>query len=157
MARGLGVDVHFVATGTRTGKDWAYARAYSRLLFTIEMLLGLEENILEKRCKQRVELDEQANWFNETQDSNHPDNVSFAPWIDGVSKWLSSATKPDRCLDMELFARVLSSIETHARESGADLAPERKARAAVMLYRAAKSSGSVDRRMIEDAVKLAAS
>lgn len=155
-AGALGADVYFIFTGTRAGEDVHYVRAYSWLLSTIEMLLGLEENTFKKLCKERVELAEQSNWYGD-KPPEHSKSTNFGPWIDSVMKWLSTSTKPDRCIDMDMFARVLASIETQAREVGADMDPEKKARAAVMLYRAAKASGSVDRRMIEDAVKLAAS
>ncbi|MDP2786803.1 MAG: helix-turn-helix transcriptional regulator [Pseudomonadota bacterium] len=152
----LGADVHFIFSGTRAGKDLAYARAYSRLLYTIEMLLGLKENTLEQLCKERMELDDKADWFGE-KPPGHDSSTNFAPWTDSVAKWLSTSTKPDRCIDLDLLADVLSKIEEHAKTAGHDLPPSRKSRAALMLYRAAKASGSVDRRMLEDAVKLAAS
>jgi transcriptional regulator with XRE-family HTH domain len=156
LARELGVDTHYVATGTRTSNEWADARSYLRLLAAIEMLLGLEENIFGNLCKMVADLDEQVNWVNDPAlESDHSGNVNFGPWFDAVLKWLSSSTKPDRCIDMELFTCVLSSIESHARETGSDLSPDRKARATVMLYRVAKRGGNTDRRSLDELVKLA--
>lgn len=154
-AEKLGVDAHYVFTGTRTGKDWAYARAYSIFLYTIEMLLGLKEGELDKLCKQRVELDDQVDWFNDKDPSEHTGNVNFGPWIDGVASWLATSTKPDRCLDLDLFAKVLVEIETQAEKAGVKIAADRKAKSAIMLYRAFKASGKIDPKMIEEAVNLA--
>lgn len=119
------------------------------------MLLGLKEGELEKLCKQRVELDDQADWFNEKDPGERPGNVSFAPWIDGVASWLATSTKPDRCLDLDLFAKVLAEIETQSEKAGVRLVADRKAKSAIMLYRAFKASGKIDLKMIEEAINLA--
>lgn len=153
-AQKLGVDSHYVFTGTKTGKDWAYARAYSIFLYTIEMLLGLKEGELERLCKQRVELDGQVDWFNDKEPTERPSNVNFGPWIDGVASWLATSTKPDRCLDLDLFAKVLTEIEAQAEKANVKLAADRKAKSAIMLYRAFKASGKIDLTMIEEAINL---
>ena len=147
----LGVDLHYVFTATRSGKDWAYARAYSAFLYAIEMLLGLKEGELEQLCKQRVELDGR---LDVTFDKS-PSSVSYGPWIDGVVAWLATATKPDVCIDFDLFSRVLAEIETQAEKAGVKLAADRLAKSAIMLYRSFKASGNIDPKIVEDAVNLA--
>lgn len=155
-AEKLGVDSLYVFTGTRKGKDWAYARAYSILLYTIEMFLGLKEGELEKLCKQRVELDEQIDWFNEKPQSERPSIVDCGPWMEAVLRWLGTSQKPDACLDLSFFAQILAEIEGCSVLSAKGLSPDKKAKTAVMLYRSFKASGKIDPKMIEDAMKLAA-
>ncbi|MEO8343378.1 MAG: helix-turn-helix transcriptional regulator [Gallionella sp.] len=154
-AEKLGVDAHYVFTGTRTGKDWAYARAYSTFLYTIEMLLGLKEGELEKLCKQRVELDDKVDWFKNNEPAEQSGNVNFGPWIDGVAIWLATSTKPDRCLDLDLLSNVLAGIETQAEKTGMKLTADKKAKSAIMLYRAFKASGKFDPKMIKEVLSLA--
>lgn len=154
-AEKLGVDSHYVFTGTRTGKDWAYARAYSITLYTIEMLLGLKEGELEKLCKQRVELDSQVDWFNDKSPEERSGNVNFSPWIDNVASWLGTTTKPERCLDLDLFSKVLAEIDIQSEKAGVKLAADKKSKSAIMLYRSFKASGKIDSKMISDAINLA--
>jgi len=59
-------------------------------------------------------------------------------------------------LDSALLARVVEGVVSTATQTGCELAPDKKAKAIAMLYRAFKASGKVDPAMIEEAVKLAA-
>lgn len=147
-AEKLGVDTSYVVTGVRAGKDGAYARAKSRLLYTIEMLLGLEREQLDPLCQEVVELSAQI---------GTEKIVDFGPWIEKVMAWLATATKPDHCLDIKLFTQVISAVEAHLGRVEVSLSPDKKAQVIMMLYRAFKAGGVVDNRMVGEAVALAAS
>lgn len=164
-AEKLGVDTLYVFTGTRTGKDWAYARAYSRLLYTIEMLLGLDEELLEQLCKEYVTLDEKLRHLQENQGTGG--EVYYGDWQHAVIAWLGTSTKPDRCVDPTLLARLLEVVEQSALKLGISLSTEKRLRAALMLYGDAKpqkdnrfpelsSTGLVSQDVIDKSVKLAA-
>lgn len=161
-AEKIGVDTLYVFTGTRTGKDWAYARAYSKLLYTIEMSLGLEEGRLELLCKECVALDDRLG-----QLSGSGGSVHFGDWQDAVIAWLGTSTKPDRCIDPILLAPLLEAVEQSATKISVFLPTEKRLRVALMLYRDAKAlksnrfpelsvAGTVSQDAIDTAVKLAA-
>lgn len=153
-AEKLGVDIHYVFGGTRRDKDWEYARAFSSLLYTTEMLLGLEEGRLEGLCKQRVDLMREIQWSPENPFG--VGDVSFAPWVDAVMGWLATSTKPGRCFDAALFSRILDAIDQAAQKAGTPMSNEKRVRAALMLYPETKSSGGIDTQAVEEAVSLAA-
>lgn len=155
-AEKLGVDTVYVMTGTRKGKDWAYARAFSAFIYTVEMLLGLEEGRVEPLCKLRVDLDAQVDWFGDDPEKKPASGmVSFEPWSEGVLAWLATASKPDRCIDASLLARLVEAVGGATAKVGADLPTEKRIRAALMLYRDAKATGRVDQQLVDDAIKLA--
>lgn len=154
-AEKLGVDVHYVFTATRTGKDWRYARAYSRMLYTFEMLLGLEEQRLEPLAKNLVEINAQQGIF-EGDEKTPTGIVYWGDWVDEFATWLGTATKIQRCVDVALLAKLEDAIADAAERNGASLSTEKRLRSALMLYQEAKENGgSVDQRKVEDAVKLA--
>lgn len=153
-AEKLGVDVHYVFTGTRKGKDWGYARAFSRMLYTTEWLMGLQEGRLEALSKELVELDEKADWFNEKPDSR-PASADYSGWIEHFRNWLGTASKLDYCLDTTLLAKLLDAVAAAADKAGAALSTEKRLRAALMLYRDAKQTGEIDPQRVGDVVRLA--
>ena len=162
-AEKLGVDSYYVFTGTRTGKDWSYARAYSSLLYSIEMYLGLEEGTLELLCSEYVTL---AAAQNPTGDGL----VCSDDWSCAVIAWLGTSTKPYRCVDPALLASLLESVEQSAENLGVSLSTEKRVRIALSIYQKAKpqktnrfpniqefsSTGEVRRDEVDNAVKLAA-
>jgi transcriptional regulator with XRE-family HTH domain len=153
-AEKLGVDIHYVFTGTRKGKDWAYARAFSRMLYTFQWLLGLEERRLEAIAKELVDLNEKADWFNE-HPSTRPQAVSFQDWIQSFRDWLGTAVKLDHCIDVHLLSRLIDAVSKASERMGANLSTEKRLRAALILYGEAKQSGLIDRQRVDEAVKLA--
>jgi len=62
-------------------------------------------------------------------------------------------TAPD--VDGRLLEGILEELEAVLARTGAVLAPPKKARTTVMLYRAFRASGKVDPKMVEDAVSIA--
>lgn len=154
-AEKLGVDLHYVFTATRAGKDWKYARAYNRMLYTLEMFLGLEEKRLEGLVKELVEIDDGANWFNETPDAPRA-SVDYNPWMENVLRWLGTATKIESCVDVSLLAKLEDAVTKAADQAGVTLASEKRLRAAILLYQDVKENGGqIDPRRVADAVKLA--
>lgn len=154
-AEKLGVDTHYVFTGTRKGKDWAYARAFSRMLYTFEWLLGLEEQRLEAIAKELADLNDKVDWFNDSPDTR-PDSVSFQEWISSFRDWLGTAAKLDHCVDVALLSQLIDAVSQAADKVGATLTTEKRLRAALVLYRDAKRSGEIEQRQIDNAVRLAA-
>lgn len=161
-AEKLGVDTLYVFTGTRTGKDWAYARAYSKLLYAIEMHLGLEEGVLEALCKEAVNLDEKLEHAGE-----NGGDVYCGDWHASVVDWLGTGTRPDRCVDAVLLARLLGAVDQSATRLGVSLSTEKRVRVALVLYRDAKphkdltfpglsSTGELSQVDIDKAVMMAA-
>lgn len=153
-AEKLGVDVHYVFTGTRKGKDWGYARAFSRMLYTTEWLMGLQEGQLEALSKELVELDEKADWFNEKPDGR-PASADYSAWIEHFRSWLGTASKLDYCLDANLLSKLLDAVAAAAEKGGAALSTEKRLRAALILYRDAKQTGEIDPQRVGDVVRLA--
>jgi transcriptional regulator with XRE-family HTH domain len=163
-AQKLGVDTLYVFTGTRTGKDWAYARAYSHLLYTVEMVMGLEEGRLEQLCKEYVALDEKMRVIEE---GGIGGEVYYGDWQQGVVAWLGTSTKPDRCVDASLFACLLDAVEDSASKQGVSLPTEKRVMVALALYRDGKPQkekrwlemsyrGAIDQDVIDKSVKMAA-
>jgi transcriptional regulator with XRE-family HTH domain len=148
-AEALGADSLYIMSGTKKGDDWVYARAYKAMLYTIEMLLGLEENRLEQIALKAVEID-RALKDNAALITKEEYNLM-------VIDWLKSTTKVERCIDLDLFASILTSIEVIIERTGLSISPVKKSGAVTMLYRSFKPTGIIDHAMIEDTVKLAAS
>jgi transcriptional regulator with XRE-family HTH domain len=155
-AEKLGVDTHYVFTATRTGKDWGYARAHSRMLYTFEMLLGLEEKKLEALTKNLVEINAQQGIYEGDQKS--PTGiVNWGPWTDDFMAWLKTATKIERCVDVDLLAQLEDALIQAAEQQQVKLPTAKRLRAAIMLYQEAKENeGRIDPSKVENAVKLAA-
>lgn len=150
----FGVDMQFVLTGARSGKEGSYARAARRMCFTFEWLLGLEEGALNTLSSELVELDEQTNWFNESPDVR-PEAVDYREWIERFSRWLATSSRLESVVDAELLARLLDNVAQTAEEGGVTLSTEKRLRAALMLYRDAKNTGEIDAKRTAEAVKLA--
>lgn len=153
----LGVDAGYIFGDLIAGRVDAHSIAYAVLLGALVSILGLDEETQEKLLQEHVDSDFLSRMSDRSKLTESGSDARLRMWADDVKRWLLAAKNPETCLDFDLLARILSGIESHALESGMDLVPDRKARATVMLYRAAKASGTVDRRMLEDAVKLAAS
>lgn len=73
-----------------------------------------------------------------------------------ASSFIRRLVEDASSLDTALLTVVIDGIESSLDRQRVPLSPEKKARAAAMLYRSFKAGGEVDLAMIEDAVKLAA-
>jgi len=146
-AEKVGVDTTYVFSGTRKGEDWDYARAFRRMLYTIEMMLGLAENKLEDISLLYVEEEKRL---------GATGSADFNPYNNAMLAWLKTSSKPDRLLDLDLFTSIFAMVEAATVNLNKTLPPEKKNKVTVMLYRSFHTSGKVDQRMIEEAVQLAA-
>ncbi|VVE65405.1 XRE family transcriptional regulator [Pandoraea anapnoica] len=147
-AEKLGVDSLYVFSGTRKGEDWAYARAYQRMLHTIEMMLGLDETRLERIAQMVI--------ANEAALEGGAITVDTGPYNEAILDWLRTSATPDRFLDIDLLATIIARLDVTATRLGKSLTPEKKAMSIAMLYRAFKASGKTDEALIADAITLAA-
>lgn len=152
-ARAEGIDILYLITSERSGNDFAYYRASTRLLLEMENLLGLKENEIAHLCYQRVELEEAEI----IADRLGQDRPSLLPWRENITKWLETARFPDACIDLELFSRIVSQIESVTERNSLIISPDKKTKAAVTLYRSFKANGKIDQKLIEDMIHLSAS
>lgn len=146
-AEKLGVDALYVRTGTKSGDDWAYARAYKRMLLSIEMHLGLDEGPLDEIARVAVRLERDLDAGGQF--------VDYEPYHDAMTAWLKSSKNPELCFDLDLFARSLAELESAAIIKGICIPAEKKARVSVLLYRAFKATGRLDQKLIDDALRVA--
>jgi len=163
-AEKLGVDVLYIFTGMHAGKDFALANAYSRLIYTVEMFLGLQEGNLEELAKEAVSL--QGKEVQMMEQPGTVGSIDYGDWQEKVLAWLGTSRKPERCIDAPLFAELLDSVELTSTKLGVSLSTEKRVRAALMLYRDAKPQthtrfpglhdGKVQQVDIDKAVRLAA-
>lgn len=139
-AEKIGVDVLYIFTGMHSGKDFALANAYSRMIYTVEMLLGLQEGSLEMLAKEAVDL--QGKEVQMMEQPGTVESISYGDWHDKVIAWLGTSRKPERCIDAVLLARLLDSVDQTSARLGFSLSTEKRIRAALMLYRDAKPQKS---------------
>lgn len=157
LAAKLGVDVLYLLGGVRTGASEARAYGLFNVLTQIERLLGLKNGEIEKlNQKMLVEIGKSA-WLYSIHDIHRLENSFNSSVNSDIENWLATSTTPDKCLDLDLFAKILSEIEAALDRNKVILTPTKKSTSVVMLYRAFKASGRIDQAIIEDAVKLAAS
>lgn len=147
-AEKIGVDTLYVFTGTRKGEDWAYARAYKRMLVSIEILLGLDESQLDPIARMAI--------ANEADLEDGAGIVETGPYNQAILDWLKTSTMPDQFLDLNLLVTIIARLESTAAKLKASLTPEKKAKTTAMLYRAFKASGKVDEALIAEALTIAA-
>lgn len=165
-AEKIGVDVLYIFTGMHSGNDFALANAYSRLIYTVEMLLGLQEGNLETLAKEAIEL--QGKEVQMVEQPGTVESLCYGDWQDKVIAWLGTSRKPERCIDATLLAQLLDSVDMASARLGVSLSTEKRVRAALMLYRDAKPQrntrfpglsefrGEIQQDDIDKAVKLAA-
>lgn len=148
------------------GRDLALADSYSRMIYTIEMLLGLQEGCLELLCKEAINL--QGKEVKMMEKPGTVDHIHYGEWQDKVAAWLGTSRRPELCIDANLFAGLLDSVDHTASRLGVSLSTEKRVRAALMLYRDAKPQenlrirfippygGDIRQHDVEKAVMLAA-
>lgn len=145
-AEALGADTVYIVTGARKGDDWAYARAYKRILSSITSLLGLDQSQLDSTTLLAMQFEAKLEARNVVIDPR--------PYDKAVADWLKGSSTPDRLIDLDLLATIVQRLDA-ARPTGL-LTPEKKAKAVAMLYRAFKASGKIDEALIAETVALAA-
>ena len=135
-AERIGIDVLYIFTGMHADKDFALANAYSRLIYTVEMFLGLQEGNLEELAKEAVTL--QGKEVQMMEQPGTVGSIDYGDWQEKVMAWLGTSRKPERCIDAALLAELLDSVDQASVRLGVSLSTEKRVRAALMLYRDAK-------------------
>ncbi|MBX9899144.1 MAG: helix-turn-helix transcriptional regulator [Burkholderiaceae bacterium] len=146
----LGADSLYIMTGNRQGKDGAWGRVYGRMLYTIEMLLGLEEGRLEKIAVMVKQVDEVLD-----DATKNRGLVSYEDFFVAMADWLKTSTKISDFTDLHLFAEIVGEVDKEIIRRGITVSPEKKAHVLVMLYRTFKPTGKVDMSVLVQTLKLA--
>jgi len=154
LAAKAGVDMFYVLSGSRTLRDRAHADVFGALVVLIEEMLGLDEEMLRQLTDERMEIAVRHD-PSDGGDSASPDRAKELRWIKRVSEWLGTSSRPDRCIDAPLFARLQQVIGEVAAASGGALTAEKSVRAALLLYPEAKESGVIDTKRVAEVVRLA--
>lgn len=147
----IGGDANYVMTGIRKSEDWIYASAYKGILHTIEWKLGLKEDELEK-----IVILDVKNMRKLHFNKGEPTGVDTTQFQTAVVDWLKTASNPELVIDFGLFSSVVANIDEVSNTLQLKLTPTKKANIASILYRSFKKSGTLDKSIIEDTVKLAA-
>lgn len=154
-AEKLGVDALYVISGVKKGDDWAYARAYRRMLVTVEMMLGLEEGQIDKIAREY--MNSEADYDAAMQATGGSGGATSAEKYNlAVLEWLQTSKRPDCILDLDLLSTILAAIADVAPEHAGALDAAKRAKAAAVLYRASQASGKVDKALVRETVDLAA-
>lgn len=146
----IGADSLYIMTGNRQGKKDLWGQAFNRMLFTIEMLLGLEEGRLEKIALMVVLLDDAPDKATTTRET-----VNYDEFFTAMNDWLKTSTKISDFTDLNLFAEILDEVEKAIIRRGITVSPEKKAQVLVMLYRTFKPTGKVEMSVLVQTLKLA--
>jgi transcriptional regulator with XRE-family HTH domain len=164
-----GIDVNYIVTGIRTAER---KRAVSSLEYQFDDLgrafstaLGLTENDLLLACAdvhkaiKGLSPDERNfdDTFPEYARQVRSEYVKAAELLLAQSPKLVGQLSSAKDINFALLSKIIEGIEqalAHLRKS---ISPDKKTTAIVMLYRMGVASDQVDQKMIEDAVKLAAS
>lgn len=155
----IGVDVFYIFRGVKSEDRDMHEVAQIEFREGIYAALGLSHqeiasHLLEMMQLATKEVDEGGAWDTEA-------------WVNKRDKFISSvlsghhvtgkALPLQDVVDVNLLSGVIAGLEAALEKLGGELSPEKKARAVVMLYRAFKASGKVDRKMIEETIALASS
>lgn len=140
-AGALGVDVGYLLFSERTTSSTAYALGAANILPLVAEKVGLNIKAL-LWLLQRAAESESKNWGG---DGLLIKQTDFLYLVDEL------------CSSGDFFADVLNAIETAKHENNISLSLDKNYTVTMMLYRAFKASGNIDKDTVEDAVKLAAS
>lgn len=149
-ARLLGCDVLFLLTGNKSDSDAVYSRAKYYLLTRIELFLGLEDHLA-------FILHKYTDFIEDNEMKKFSGNIEndLSPWNAMIKKWLLTCRKPDTCIDVDLFSQILAEIETYADNKNIKLSAEKKVKALMVLYRIFKTSGKIEKSIIQETINLA--
>lgn len=116
-------------------------------MMAIEQAFGIKHEDLERAIDLAL-VDDTVNAFD-------PD-VLFRE-IRRYSPIVQAIVERESGLDTSLLADILARVDAAIRPRGLEVAGAKKAQAIAMLYRAFKASGTVDQKMIDETITLAAS
>ena len=146
----LGVDIAYVVYGGRTTfVDTLRQLVVEDLFFLICFELGFDNEAVESLITNSATATKK---FYEKQG----DIGGMATYLMGdVKTFLSrSAALAKHDVDADLLATVITQLDTALDRTSLSITPNKKGVAAAMLYRAAKTSGSVDQKLIEETISL---
>lgn len=141
------IDVNFIVTGMQTGPEWDDALAHRHVLSYMSMAIGIDFKDLGRVCDLALLVEKQAR-LNEGFDTSNVQKMVF-DLVDSSAKMTH--------IDAELLSLILEKVEEAVGKTNCRVPLKKKAQAVAILYRAFKSSGKVDQKMIEEAVALAGS
>lgn len=144
----LGVDVSFLLTGDRVTYDHVVRNgAMSAVLYRLQESLGISYVELEQLISEGENSLRALKNTNVPKEDHFPEHASMT-----VTQWVNEAiSKHPVEINSTLLINILEGLDL----ARGDLSSAKKANAAAILYRAFVSSGKIDQRMIEAAVKLA--
>lgn len=149
-ARSLGCDVLFMLTGDKSDSNQVYSRAKHKLLYQIESFLGLDDQIA-------LILHKYSDFSEDNEMKKFSGNgeTDLSPWNSMIKEWLLTCRKPDTCIDVDLFSQILAEIESYADNKNIKLSAEKKVKALMVLYRIFKTSGKIEKSIIQETINLA--
>lgn len=144
-ARALGVDTLYVTNGTREGSDWAYARAYKKVLQMTALLLALDDSQLDRLASLAMEKEAE---FDATG------RVELYSFADEIQAWIHASKRPEQFIDLGLLSKIIEQVEI-AKSQHPGLSAAKQGEVIATLYRAMKASGKLDPQLIASTVALA--
>jgi len=148
----IGGDSNYVMSGFRRTEEWIYARGYESVLYAVERMLGLKEGEIKRIAILDVENMRKLHFS-----SGNQGIISTVAFQEAVIEWLKTTKNPDMIVDFDLVISVLTQIDETAKSLGVTISPSKKTSVASILYRSAKKNALLDKAIIEETVKLAAS
>jgi len=144
----LGVDVNFLLTGERvTYNQEVRNGAMGAVLYRLQEALGISSAELEQLILEGENSLRAIKNINILKEDHFPERANKI-----INQWVNEAmSKHPAGIDSTLLSNILEGLDLVQ----VDLSPAKRANAAAILYRAFVSSGKIDQRMIEAAVKLA--
>lgn len=154
----IGVDIAYVIYGGKTDFDETIRlMVIEDLFFCVCFELGFDSESVQALVNESTPVAKAL--YKKQKDAG-----GAAPYlIDSVKNFLGKSARitphnrPDDLLNVGLLETVIEQLEDALRKSGFIFSPAKKARAAAMLYRSFKSSGLVDKKMVDEIIALASS
>lgn len=160
----VGVDVLYLATGKRQGKEGHQVAAAEVLVSCIAKSLALRGDSFSAAWEEATRLMPEAIKTRSTVEKTGSSQVfSGHNWADftevdavcfrSIQALLSQSP---RLLNEDLMLAAIQAIEEAVSQHGGNISSEKKARAALMVYKRSLPGGVVDLEAVRDAILLAA-
>lgn len=154
----IGVDIAYVIYGSKTTFDETVRlMVIEDLFFCICYELGFDEESMQDLVNKATPIAKRL--YEKLEDAG-----GAAPLlVDEVKTFLAKSTKiiwpnqPNDLPNAGLLETVIEQLEFSLDQKSIALHPRKKALAVVMLYRASKTSGVVDKNMLDETIALASS
>lgn len=161
----IGVDVPYVMTGKRKSAAESLEEEFDDLGRAFSTALGLSEGDLLLACADvhkaiKGLAPDDRNFdatFPEYEKQVRSEYAKAAELLLAKSPKLARQSSAAKDANLALLTEVIEGIEQAISKLRKSISPAKKAMAIVMLYRMGMTSDKIDRKMIEDAVRLAAS